>query len=223
MNSINTVNQFFTQIYKWMIIGLLVSAGFAWLTMNSPAMIALLSSPVIFYGIIAIQIGLMMGVQWMINKISASTAFVVYIIYAILNGITISGLMASYLSQSASLVFMIFIVAASMFALLAFIGFTTKRDMSGWATFLIAGMWGVFASSIVNIFLQNSLFDLIISAVVLLVFAGLTVYDNQFYKNYFTQLEGDESKSKAVTIGALHMYINFIMIFQSLLRLVSNR
>ena len=67
------------------------------------------------------------------------------------------------------------------------------------------------------------MFDIIISAVALVIFAGLTVYDNQFYKNYFAQLTDDKEKNKAVTIGALHMYINFVMIFQSLLRLANSR
>jgi FtsH-binding integral membrane protein len=217
-----TINQFFTNIYKWMAGGILLSAFAAWMTMNT-VLSVVLQSPIIFYGIAAIEIGLCFGLQWFINKVSASTASILFFIYAILNGITLSGILAYYLSQSASLVAIIFVAAASMFALLAFLGYSTKRDMSGWGTFLIAGMWGVFFASILNIFFQNSAFDTIISAVALLVFAGLTVYDNQFFKNYFVQLQTEEEKSKAVTIGALHMYINFVMIFQSLLNLFGSR
>ena len=218
----HTVNQFFTNIYKWMAIGVLVSAFSAYLTMQTK-LVLILQNPILFYGIVAIEIGICFGLQWLIARLSPAMATLLYIVYAVLNGITLSGLLAYYLSQSASLVLVIFLVAASMFWLLAFIGFTTKKDISGWRTFLIAGMWGVFFSSIFNIFLQNSMFDIIISAVSLVIFAGLTVYDNQFYKNYFAQLNTGEEKNKAVTIGALHMYINFVMIFQSLLRLVNSR
>ena len=217
-----TVNQFFTNIYKWMAAGVLISAFSAYLTIQS-GLFVIFQNPIIFYGIVAIEIGICLGLQWLIARLSPKMAVALYVLYAALNGVTLSGLMAMYLSKSASLVLVIFLVAASMFGLLAFLGYNTKKDLSGWSTFLIAGMWGVFFSSILNIFLQNSMFDIIISAAALLVFAGLTVYDNQFYKNYFAQLTTDEEKSKAVTVGALHMYINFIMIFQSLLRLVNSR
>ena len=86
----------------------------------------------------------------------------------------------------------------------------------------MVGMWGVFFSSIVNIFLQNSLFDTVLSAIALLVFAVLTVYDNQYYKNLFSHLNTEDQKNKSVIIGALHMYINFVMIFQNLLKLFGN-
>ena len=218
----HTVSQFFTNIYKWMAIGVLVSAFSAYLTMQTK-LVVILQNPILFYGIVAIEIGICLGLQWLIARLSSAMATILYVVYAILNGITLSGLLAYYLSQSASLVLVIFLVAASMFALLAFIGFTTKKDISGWGTFLFAAMWGVFFSSILNIFLQNNMFDIIISAVALVIFAGLTVYDNQFYKNYFAQLTDDKEKNKAVTIGALHMYINFVMIFQSLLRLANSR
>jgi FtsH-binding integral membrane protein len=82
-------------------------------------------------------------------------------------------------------------------------------------------MWGVFISSLVNIYFQNSMFDTIISAMALLVFAGLTVYDNQFYKNIFAKLENEDSKKRYAILGAIHMYINFIAIFQNLLNLVN--
>ena len=205
-----------------MAAGVLLSAFSAYLTMQT-SLVAILQNPIIFYGIAAIEIGICLGLQWLIKRLSPQMAAMLYFVYAFLNGITLAGILAYYLSQSASLVLVIFLVAASMFALLAFIGFTTKKDISGWGIFLIASMWGVFFSSILNIFLQNSIFDTVISAVALVIFAGLTVYDNQFYKNYFAHLTTEEEKSKAVTIGALHMYINFIMIFQSLLRLVNSR
>ncbi len=225
-----TTNQFFTEIYKYMISGVLVSALFAWLTMNT-SLIVILQNPILFYGIVAIEIGLTFVMQWFINKLSSGAALFMYVLYASLNGITFSGVLSYYLTQNANLVYVIFLVAASMFGLLAFLGYRTKRDLSGWSTFLFVGMWGVFIASIINIFLQNSIFDIIISAIALLVFAGLTVYDNQYYKSIFynlqnsgsNEVERGESMKKMVAIGALHMYMNFIMIFQSLLKLVNSR
>lgn len=217
-----TLNQFFTSIYKWMALGVLLSAVTAFITMTTP-LVYVLNNPIIFYGLVAIEIALCLGMQWMINKFSSSISLTLFLIYSALNGVTMSGVLLYYLTQSASLVLIIFLVAASMFAFLAVLGYKTKKDMSGWRTFLFASVWGVFFSSLANIYFQNSTFDLIISAVALVVFAALTVYDNQFYKNIFAQLEDRESQKKMVALGALHMYINFIMIFQSLLRLVNSR
>ncbi len=203
-----------------MALGVLLSAITAFLTMTTP-LIVVLKSPILFYGLVAIELALCFGMQWMINRFSSSISMALFILYSILNGITLSGMLLYYLTRSPSLVLVIFLVAASMFAFLAVLGYRTKKDMSGMRTFLFAAMWGVFFSSVANIFLQNSMFDLVISAVALVVFAALTVYDNQFYKNIFAHLDSEESKRKMVALGALHMYINFIMIFQSLLRLTS--
>jgi uncharacterized protein len=218
----HTLHSYFTQIYIRMAVGVALSGLCAWLTINSP-LVAVLQSPIYFYGLLAVQIGLVMGVQWGINRISASTASMLYVAYAALNGVTLSGFLYHYLTSNFSLTLVIFGVAASMFAALAAYGFITKKDLSGWGTFLFAGVWGVFFASLANIYFQNSLFDTLLSAVALLIFAALTVYDSQYYKNLHHTLKDEESTGKAITLGALHMYINFVMIFQNLLSLTSSR
>lgn len=218
----HTLHSYFTQIYMRMAIGVALSGLFAWLTVNSP-LVAVLQNPIYFYGLLAIEIGLVMGVQWAIHRISSSTASMLYVAYAALNGITLSGFLYHFLTSNFNLTVTIFAVAASMFAALAVYGYVTKNDLSGWGTFLFAGVWGVFIASLANIFFQNSLFDMILSAVALVIFAALTVYDSQYYKHLHARLNSEESTSKAVTLGALHMYINFVMIFQNLLSLVSSR
>ena len=205
-----------------MALGVLLSAVTAFLTMTTP-LIYVLKNPILFYGMVTIEIALCLGMQWMINKFSSNISLALFLAYSALNGITMSGLLLYYLTKSANLVLVIFLVAASMFAFLAVLGYRTKKDLSEWRTFLFAAVWGVFFSSLANIYFQNSAFDLIISAIALVVFAALTVYDNQFYKNIFHTLEDKESQKKMVVLGALHMYINFIMIFQTLLRLVNSR
>jgi uncharacterized protein len=134
-----------------------------------------------------------------------------------------SGFLYHFLTQNFNLTVLIFAVSASMFAALAGYGYVTKNDLSGWGTFLFAGVWGIFFASLANMFLQNSLFDTLLSAAALLVFAALTVYDSQYYKHLHHTLKDEESTGKAITLGALHMYINFVMIFQSLLNLVNSR
>ncbi|MFW0871206.1 MAG: Bax inhibitor-1/YccA family protein [Patescibacteria group bacterium] len=214
----NTVQDFFRSIYQWMVIGILISAAMAYLTINSP-LVVIFQNSVYFYGLIAIQLGILFGVQWGINRLSAANAFLLYLAYAALNGMTMAGFLAYFLATDPMLVVVIFLVAASMFAFLAVWGYFTKNDLSGWGTFLIAAVWGIFFSSIANIFLQSDTFSFIISGVALIIFAALTVYDNQAYRQMFAHLKDDEQKSKMATLGALHMYINFIMMFQSLLNL----
>jgi FtsH-binding integral membrane protein len=140
-----------------------------------------------------------------------------FILYAVLNGVTLSAIALLYTVDS---ILVIFAVSCAMFFGLALYGFTTKKDLSSWGTFLFVAMLGVFVSSIVNIFLQNSMFDIIISAIAVIVFAGLTVYDNQAYKKMYEELSHDkEMIGKLAMLGAIHMYINFIMIFINLLKL----
>lgn len=218
----HTLQSYFTQIYIRMAIGVALSALTAWLTIHSP-LVAILQTPALFYGLLAIEIALVMGVQWMIHRITSATASLLYVLYAAVNGVTLSGFLWYFLTSNLTLTIIIFAVAASMFAALAVYGFMTRRDVSGWGAFLFAGVWGVFFASLANMFFQNSLFDTVLSAVALLVFAALTVYDSQSYKHLFHTLKDEESMSKAITLGALHMYINFIVMFQNLLSLFGSR
>ena len=110
-----------------------------------------------------------------------------------------------------------------MFGLLAIIGFTTKRDLSKWTLFLIPGMWGIFIVSLLNIWIQSSTTDFFVSIFAVLVFSGLTVYDNQAYKNIYKEIKSKEDYNRMVALGAMHMYINFVMIFINLLKLFGNR
>ena len=215
----NTVNDFFGAIYKWMAAGVLVSALFSWLTINS-ALSIVLDNPVIFYGIAAVELGLLFIIQWMINKLSHQVAFVLYFVYAALTGITISGLLKHMLAVNPQTVVAIFIAAVVLFATLALTGTKMKYDMSGWSTFLFSGVWGVLIVSLLNAFVfQSPGLDMIVSAIAMLVFSALTVFDAQYYKRMFPRLETDEEKAKGVTLGALHMYVNLLVMFQSLLNL----
>lgn len=217
----NTVNQFFASIYKWMAAGVLISALFCYLTLMTGFGAVVFSSPVIFYGLVAIHFILLLAIQFLINKLPYQVSFLLYFVYAALSGITISGLIAVYLNTNPGLLVGVFVAAVLLFASLAALGYSTKYDMSGWKTFLFSAVWGVVIVSIINaIFIQSYGLDLIVSAVAMIAFSALTVYDAQFYKNLFPQLETEEDKSKYATLGALHMYVNLLVMFQSLLKLV---
>jgi FtsH-binding integral membrane protein len=201
-----------------MTLALLVSFVTAWCTVQS-GFIDMLMTPVVFYGLLAIQLGLLFGIQYLIEKLSQGTASFLFLVYAALNGVTMSGFLLYYLTQSPTLVLVIFAVAVSLFGALSLLGYVTKYAMSGWRTFLFASVWGIFFSSLANMYFQNSLFDLVISAVALVIFSALTVYDVQYYKELHASLPSKDVQNKAATLGALQMYINFIMIFENLLSL----
>lgn len=215
-----SLNTFFYSIYLRMGGALILSAITAYLTVHSP-LIFVLQTPALMYGLMGIQLILVLGMQFLINRLSPALTNLLFIIYAALNGVTMSGFLLYFLTNAFNLTVIIFFVAASLFAFLAFIGFTTKKDLSGWGGFLYAAVWGILISSLVNIFLQSSLFDTVLSAIALVIFAALTVYDNQYFKQLHAHSNDDGGTQKIITIGALHMYINFIMIFQNLLSLSS--
>lgn len=203
-----------------MAVGVAISGVMAFVTMNSPLAV-IYTNQWYFYGVVAIELILVLGIQFAIKRISPGQAFMLYLVYAALNGITIAGLLSIYLAQSVVTVVAVFAAAVVMFASLALYGYRTTKDYSGWGSFLFAGVIGIIVASLINIFFKNDIFSIVISAIALLVFAALTVYDNQFYKNLHSQIkDSPEELSRYATLGALHMYINFIVMFQSLLQLV---
>lgn len=211
-----TLSGFFASIYSWMVAGLLISSFFAYIAQTTGIMSAMIASPVLFYGTSAIQLAILIGVQFAINKLPVELSRGLYFVYAALSGLTLSWIFTAYTTTS---ILGVFMISAGLFGGLAIWGYTTKKDLSGWRTALFAGMIGVFVSSLVNIFLQNSVFDIIVSAAAILVFCGLTAYDNQAYKAIYHQNVHDNSSlKKFATLGALHMYVNFIMIFINILR-----
>lgn len=216
-----SLSEFFAGIYTWMTVGLMLSAVFAYATISTPLGMIVFGNPVIFYGITAIELAILFGVQFLIKKLPAELSRALFFVYAAVNGITLSYI---FLVYSINSLIQVFVISAVIFGTLAIIGFRTKKDLSSWKTVLFAGMWGVFLSSLVNMFLQNSMMDMIVSGIAILVFCGLTVYDNQAYKAiYQYNVVDKESEKKFVTLGALHMYINFIMIFVNLLKFLGSR
>ena len=125
----NTVQEFFGSIYRWMMIGVLLSAFAAWLTMNSPLAV-IYTNNWYFYGVVGIELAILFGVQWGIMRVSAHNAFLLYLVYAFLNGMTMAGFLYYFLATNPSLLLIIFGSAAAMFGMLAVLGYRTKRDLS---------------------------------------------------------------------------------------------
>ncbi|RJK96629.1 Bax inhibitor-1/YccA family protein [Paracoccus aestuarii] len=157
-----------------------------------------------------------------INRLSVSAATGVFYGFAALMGLSISSIFLVYTPFS---IVQTFLVTAIAFAGLSLWGYTTKKDLSGWGTFLLMGLIGLIVASIVNIFIASSAMQFAISVIGVLIFAGLTAYDTQNIKNTYLQMAGSDADflGKTAIMGALRLYLDFLNLFMFLLQFMGNR
>jgi uncharacterized protein len=165
-------------------------------------------------------LGLVFYISAKLNSISSQKARNLFYLYAGLMGLSLSSLLLVY--TGASVVRVFFITAAS-FAALSIYGYTTKKSLSGLGSFLMMGVFGLIIAQVVNIFMASSGLDFIISIVGVLIFAGLTAYDTQKIKNMYLAGDNNEVSGKKSVLGALTLYLDFILMFQFLLMFLGNR
>jgi FtsH-binding integral membrane protein len=206
------------QIYNYMAAGVGLTAVVAGLTyqLTDPA---LLQSPLMWVFILA-PLGLVFFLSSRINTLSAPTARLLFFVYAGLVGVSLSTLLHIYTSSSITRVF---VVAAAMFGALSIFGYSTRRDLSGFGTFLFMGLIGIIIASLVNLFLRSTGLDWLISVVGVGVFAGLTAYDTQRIKAMYDSRDDETTAGRKSVIAALSLYLNFINLFMMLLRLAGGR
>ncbi|MBU1129422.1 MAG: Bax inhibitor-1/YccA family protein [Nanoarchaeota archaeon] len=209
---------FFNRVYFWMVAGLVLSAVFAFLVSSSQTLMSLVLSPLIFVFIIA-ELVMVIVLSARFQKLKTSTAKTLFIIYSILNGITLSVILLAYTGSS---IFLVFLIAAVMFGSLGFVGFVTKKDLSAMGKFLFMALIGLILAMIINMFWKNSGFDLLIAIIGVLIFAGLTAYDHQWLKKISLSLK-EKQVEKFAIFGALKLYLDFINMFLLLLRLFGRR
>jgi len=208
---------FLAKTFNWMAVGLAITGVVAYFTASTGVAYSIISSP-LFYVLIFAELGLVFYLSARIAKIQASTASSLFIGYSVLNGLTLSVIFLAYTSSSIASTFFI---TAGMFGSMAVYGLVTKRDLSGWGSFLFMGLIGVIIASVVNIFLQSSAMSWIISMIGVIVFTGLTAYDVQKIKKIGEEgimTQGDEAIRKGSIMGALRLYLDFINLFLMLLR-----
>jgi len=214
------VSSFLRRVYGWMFIGLLVTAITASLVAGSPTMIQTLAgNRLLFFGLIAAQLGMVFFLSARVARLAASTAAVAFLIYSALTGVTLSLILLAYTGASITNAF---VVSAGMFGALALYGTATKRSLAAWGSFLFMGLIGVVLASLVGMFWRNDTLQLVIGLVGVIVFTGLTAYDAQRLKAMALALPDGQTGSYAVS-GALSLYLNFLNLFLSLLRLFGNR
>lgn len=208
------------QVYLWMTAGLLVTGAVSSMVANNETVLGFVMNPIIFIGLFVIELGLVFAISGLINKMSPALATGLFVLYAALNGITLTPIVLSYTAASVATAFF---TTAGMFAGLALYGTVTKRDLSGMGKFLMMALFGLIIASIVNIFLGSSGMDFVISILGVLIFAGLTVYDTQRLTQMASQVAGEDDIGRFSIIGALTLYLNFINLFIYLLRLLGRR
>jgi FtsH-binding integral membrane protein len=215
------VNDFVRSVYNWMCIGLALT-GFTAYYVSSIAGITdyLRNNPLIFFGLIIAELVMVFSLVSRVNRMSAGTATSLFVVYSVLNGVTLSFVFLAY--TSTSIVSTFFICAATFLACSVY-GWTTKKDLTSFGGFLLMGLFGIIIASVVNMFVRSSAMQMMISYIGVFVFVGLTAYDTQKLKNMALSqpagLDGAVIRKGAI-MGALSLYLDFINLFLFLLRIL---
>ncbi|MCF8119506.1 MAG: Bax inhibitor-1/YccA family protein [Deltaproteobacteria bacterium] len=214
------VNDFVRSVYNWMGGGLALTAVVAlYVSSNETLMRLIFGNPILFFVLIFAELGLVFSISGMVQRMSATTATGLFMLYSALNGVTLSFIFLAYTQTS---IVSTFFICAGTFVGCSIYGWTTKKDLTSWRGFLMMGLIGIIIASLVNMFIQSSAMHMLISYIGVIVFVGLTAYDTQKLKNMaLTQPAGTDGAvvRKGAILGALSLYLDFINLFLLLLRI----
>ncbi len=214
------VNSFIRSVYNWMAIGLALTGFISFYVAGNETILRLVfGNKLIFFGLIIGELALVYSISAKIDKIQASTATSLFILYAALNGVTLASIFLIYTMESIASTFFI---CAGMFTCCSIYGYVTKKDLTSVGSFMIMGLIGIIIASVINMFIQSSMMTMIISYVGVLIFVGLTAYDTQKIKQMsLSQPAGLDASviRKGAIIGALTLYLDFINMFLFLLNI----
>ncbi|MBQ7442094.1 MAG: Bax inhibitor-1/YccA family protein [Prevotella sp.] len=219
--STNTFSALMRKVYTWMALALTITGFTAYYVASSPAILqAIMTNQILFFGLLIGELALVWGVSAAINRLSLTTATLLFILYSVLNGVTMSFIFLAYTMTSIASVFFI---TAGTFAAMSLYGYFTKADLSKMGQILFMALIGLIIATIVNLFIKSSGLTMILSYVGVLIFVGLTAWDTQKIKQML-QLAPDtgESAQKVALMGALSLYLDFINLFLYLLRIFGN-
>lgn len=207
-------------IYNYMALGLALTGIVAYmLSQNTALMQVIFGSPLAIVVMLA-PIGVALFMQFKIASLKASTAQLLFWIYAGLMGVSLSSIFLVYTGTSIARTFF---VTASMFGTMSLWGYTTKTDLTKMGSFLMMGLIGIVIAGLVNLFLQSSALQLVISMLGVVIFTGLTAYDTQMIKDMYYDEDGFATSEKKSIIAALILYLDFINLFLHLLRFMGDR
>ena len=218
------VNTFIKSVYNWMAIGLALTGLIAYYTASSETMLRFIfGNQLVFFGLIIAELGLVFTLSGRISKMSAGTATLLFVLYAAINGLTLS---AIFLAYAASTIASTFFICSATFAAASVYGWLTKKDLTSFGQFLFMGLIGIIIASVVNMFVRSSGMELIISYIGVIIFVGLTAFDTQKLRHMALTQPADVSGEivhKGAILGALSLYLDFINLFLMLLRIMGNR
>ena len=223
------LREYMLRIYNYMASGLALTGIVAYVGANTPAILNMLYThspegflqPTMMAWIVMLSpLAFVLALSFGINKMSASTAQAVFWAFSAVMGLSLAHIFLVYTGASIARVFFI---TAGTFAGMSLYGYTTKRDLTGIGSFCFMGLIGIIIASIVNMFLQSSAMQFVISVIGVLIFVGLTAYDTQKIKSMYAEADGSETATKKAIMGALTLYLDFINLFLMLLRLFGTR
>lgn len=211
------------KVYTWMALALAVTGLTAYYcAYNTSLVYAIVSNSILFWGLMIAEFVAVVYLTARIERMSFSTAGLIFLLYSVLNGVTFSVIFLAYTMQSIASTFFI---TAGTFGEMSLIGYFTKKDLSGFGRFLMMSLIGLLIATVVNFFLQSTMLMWICTYAGVLIFSGLTVYDTQKIKNMFLMhgAEMNESTMKLALMGSLTLYLDFINLFLYLLRIFGDR
>jgi FtsH-binding integral membrane protein len=205
-----------------MTLALVITGFTAYGVATSPGILqAIYTNQILFWGLIIAEFALVFGVSAAINKLSLTTATLMFILYSVINGALFSYI---FLAYTASSIATVFFITAGTFGVMALIGYTTKTDLSSMGKILFMALIGMIIATVVNIFVKSDGLTTILSYVGVLIFVGLTAYDTQRIKNMLLEApDASEAAQKVALLGALSLYLDFINLFIYLLRIFGRR
>jgi FtsH-binding integral membrane protein len=215
------LRSYMLSVYNYMASGVLLTGIVALLFANSAAAPAILFGPgILKYVIMFSPLAFVMVLSFGINRLSTGAAQALFWGFAAVMGLSMASIFFVYTGTSIA---QTFFATAAAFAGLSLYGYTTKRDLSAFGTFLVMGVVGLFVAMLINMFLQSSAMSLVISFIGVLLFAGLTAYDTQRIKSMYYQVAGSDMMGKTVIMGALSLYLDFVNMFTFLLQFMGDR
>lgn len=207
--------------YLWMFAGLAISGITALLTFSTSIFWYFVVNPTVLIVLFLGELGLVWFLSARVMNLKVTTAGLLFVIYSFLNGLTLSLIFAVY---TLATIQNVFFTTAALFAAMSFYGYTTKRDLTSWGSFLFMGLIGVVIAIFINMFIGSSALDFAISIIGVLIFVGLTAYDTQKIKEMFYEFsDNDTALGKYSILAALTLYLDFINLFLFLLRLFGRR
>jgi FtsH-binding integral membrane protein len=211
---------YLNRVYMFMAFGLILTGGASYTVANIPEMMHLVFGTGLRWFFIFAPLGLVFFLSYRINSLKYSTAQALFWIYSGMVGISLAAIFLMYTGTSIARVFFI---TASMFGGMSLYGYTTRRDLSGMGSFMFMGLIGIIIASVINMFMQSSAMQFIISLIAVVVFTGLTAYDTQAIKLMYYEGDGEEVMGKKALMGALRLYLDFLNLFLALLQLFGDR